>query len=101
MNASYAKLRMNDCDFHFKRKTPACLRQAVPPSMCGVRVANRNLLQALSRLFPKSTLTGFTCVIADTICLVCYLSSGQLTAYSLPSLRPLIHTDFLPLADLR
>ncbi|XP_059478656.1 syntaxin-binding protein 5 isoform X3 [Neocloeon triangulifer] len=38
--------------------------------------------------------------LKDSICLVCYLSSGQLSAYSLPSLRPLIYLDFLPLADL-
>ncbi|CAB3362639.1 Hypothetical predicted protein [Cloeon dipterum] len=39
--------------------------------------------------------------LRDSICLVCYLSSGQLSAYTLPSLRPLIYMDFLPLADLR
>ncbi|CAB3362640.1 Hypothetical predicted protein [Cloeon dipterum] len=38
--------------------------------------------------------------LRDSICLVCYLSSGQLSAYTLPSLRPLIYMDFLPLADL-
>uniref|UniRef100_A0A1B0DHT0 Uncharacterized protein n=1 Tax=Phlebotomus papatasi TaxID=29031 RepID=A0A1B0DHT0_PHLPP len=32
---------------------------------------------------------------------VCYLSTGHLMAFSLPSLRPLMDVDFLPLADLR
>ncbi|KAL1131219.1 hypothetical protein AAG570_010837 [Ranatra chinensis] len=38
--------------------------------------------------------------LKDSVCLVCYISSGHITAYSLPSLRPLIDTEFLPLADL-
>ncbi|XP_055709028.1 syntaxin-binding protein 5 isoform X5 [Phlebotomus papatasi] len=37
----------------------------------------------------------------DSVCLVCYLSTGHLMAFSLPSLRPLMDVDFLPLADLR
>lgn len=37
----------------------------------------------------------------DSVCLVCYLSNGHLVAYSLPSLRPLIDIDFLPLSELR
>ncbi|KAL0275833.1 UNVERIFIED_CONTAM: hypothetical protein PYX00_003562 [Menopon gallinae] len=36
--------------------------------------------------------------LRDSVCLVCYVSSGHLTAYSLPSLRPLIDVEFLPLA---
>lgn len=39
--------------------------------------------------------------LKDSVCLVCYISSGHITAYSLPSLRPLIDVEFLPLADLR
>ncbi|XP_054270678.1 syntaxin-binding protein 5-like isoform X8 [Macrosteles quadrilineatus] len=38
--------------------------------------------------------------LKDSVCLVCYISSGHITAYSLPSLRPLIDVDFLPLPDL-
>ncbi|XP_069687283.1 syntaxin-binding protein 5 isoform X2 [Periplaneta americana] len=38
--------------------------------------------------------------LKDSVCLVCYISNGHVTAYSLPSLRPLIDVDFLPLADL-
>ncbi|XP_046669375.1 syntaxin-binding protein 5 isoform X2 [Homalodisca vitripennis] len=38
--------------------------------------------------------------LKDSVCLVCYISSGHVTAYSLPSLRPLIDVDFLPLPDL-
>ncbi|CAH1983063.1 unnamed protein product [Acanthoscelides obtectus] len=36
----------------------------------------------------------------DGVCLTCYLSNGHLTAYSLPSLRPLLDVDFLPLSEL-
>lgn len=39
--------------------------------------------------------------ISDSVCLICYISTGHLVAYSLPSLRPLMDIDFLPLADLR
>nr|CAD7258659.1 unnamed protein product [Timema shepardi] len=50
----------------------------------------------------SSGLTGVcvvpTCV-SDSVCLVCYSSNGHITAYSLPSLRPLIDYDFLPLTD--
>ncbi|PNF18352.1 hypothetical protein B7P43_G13896 [Cryptotermes secundus] len=38
--------------------------------------------------------------LKDSVCLVCYISNGHITAYTLPSLRPLIDVDFLPLADL-
>ncbi|VVC88074.1 unnamed protein product [Leptidea sinapis] len=38
--------------------------------------------------------------LKDSVCLVSYLSTGHLSAYSLPSLRPLLHTDFLPLSEL-
>ena len=38
---------------------------------------------------------------SDSVCLVCYVSNGHLLAYSLPSLRPLIDVDFLPLSELR
>ncbi len=37
----------------------------------------------------------------DSVCLICYISTGHLLGYSLPSLRPLMDDDFLPLADLR
>lgn len=39
--------------------------------------------------------------LKDSVCLVNYLSTGHLAAYSLPSLRPLVHADFLPLSELR
>ncbi|XP_018345907.1 PREDICTED: syntaxin-binding protein 5 isoform X1 [Trachymyrmex septentrionalis] len=38
--------------------------------------------------------------LKDNVCLVCYVSNGHITTYSLPSLRPLIDVDFLPLVDL-
>ncbi|XP_037026071.1 syntaxin-binding protein 5 isoform X4 [Bradysia coprophila] len=39
--------------------------------------------------------------LKDSVCLICYISTGHLLGYSLPSLRPLMDDDFLPLADLR
>lgn len=39
--------------------------------------------------------------LKDNVCLVCYVSNGHIVTYSLPSLRPLIDVDFLPLIDLR
>ncbi|XP_054003624.1 syntaxin-binding protein 5 isoform X3 [Hylaeus anthracinus] len=45
----------------------------------------------------KSEITS----IKDNVCLVCYVSNGHIATYSLPSLRPLIDVDFLPLIDLR
>ncbi|XP_011049192.1 PREDICTED: syntaxin-binding protein 5 isoform X2 [Acromyrmex echinatior] len=39
--------------------------------------------------------------LKDNVCLVCYVSNGHITTYSLPSLRPLIDVDFVPLVDLR
>ncbi|XP_012528966.1 syntaxin-binding protein 5 isoform X11 [Monomorium pharaonis] len=38
--------------------------------------------------------------LKDNVCLVCYVSNGHITTYSLPSLRPLIDVDFVPLVDL-
>ncbi|XP_029661472.1 syntaxin-binding protein 5 isoform X8 [Formica exsecta] len=38
--------------------------------------------------------------LKENVCLVCYVSNGHITTYSLPSLRPLIDVDFLPLIDL-
>ncbi|XP_072755158.1 syntaxin-binding protein 5 isoform X7 [Anoplolepis gracilipes] len=38
--------------------------------------------------------------LKDNVSLVCYVSNGHITTYSLPSLRPLIDVDFLPLIDL-
>lgn len=42
-----------------------------------------------------------TVSVRDSVFLVCYVSSGHLMAYSLPSLRPLVDIDFLPLSELR
>ncbi|XP_048511692.1 syntaxin-binding protein 5 isoform X2 [Athalia rosae] len=38
--------------------------------------------------------------LKDSVCLVCYVSSGHIVTYSLPSLRILTDVDFLPLVDL-
>lgn len=39
--------------------------------------------------------------IPDSVCLICYASNGHLMVFTLPSLKPLLEVDFLPLADLR
>ncbi|KAK3888087.1 hypothetical protein Pcinc_007827 [Petrolisthes cinctipes] len=39
--------------------------------------------------------------IKDSVCLVCYVATGHLSVFSLPSLRQLVYVDFLPLVDLR
>lgn len=39
--------------------------------------------------------------LTDSVCLVCYVSNGHVCTYSLPSLRPLIDVDFVPVSDLR
>lgn len=55
-----------------------------------------------SKLFECRLLIHFIpFVITDSVCLICYISTGNLIAYSLPSLRQLMAVDFLPLADLR
>ncbi|XP_066952290.1 syntaxin-binding protein 5 isoform X6 [Macrobrachium rosenbergii] len=38
--------------------------------------------------------------IKDSVCLVCYVATGHISVFSLPSLRQLIYVDFLPLVDL-
>lgn len=37
----------------------------------------------------------------NSVCLACYVANGHIMAYSLPSLRPLMDEDYLPLTDLR
>lgn len=58
----------------------------------------------------KATLTETSFVVCaevlsiksiDTACLVCYIANGNIVVYSLPSLKPLYETDFLPLVDMR
>ncbi|XP_076058253.1 syntaxin-binding protein tomosyn isoform X2 [Oratosquilla oratoria] len=36
----------------------------------------------------------------DSVCLVCYVATGHISIFSLPSLRQLLYIDFLPLVDL-
>ncbi|XP_031780459.1 syntaxin-binding protein 5 isoform X9 [Nasonia vitripennis] len=36
----------------------------------------------------------------DSVCLVCYVSNGHVCTYTLPSLRPLMDVDFVPVSDL-
>ncbi|KAF2366160.1 Lethal giant larvae (Lgl)-like C-terminal domain [Trinorchestia longiramus] len=37
----------------------------------------------------------------DAVCLVCYIATGHISIFNLPSLRQLTFVDFLPLVDLR
>lgn len=36
----------------------------------------------------------------DSVCLICYASNGRLLVFTLPSLKPLLDIDFLPLSEL-
>ncbi|XKL62483.1 hypothetical protein PGB90_002316 [Kerria lacca] len=40
-------------------------------------------------------------VLKDSVCLLCYISNSHIIAFGLPSLKPLIDVEFLPLSDLR
>lgn len=37
----------------------------------------------------------------NSVCLACYVANGHIMAFSLPSLRPLMDEEYLPLTDLR
>ncbi|XP_056015681.1 syntaxin-binding protein 5-like isoform X10 [Ostrea edulis] len=39
--------------------------------------------------------------LRDSACLTCYVANGRIMAFSLPSLKPLLDIDFLPLNDVR
>lgn len=39
--------------------------------------------------------------LRDSVCLACYVANGRIMAFSLPSLKPLLDIDFLPLNDVR
>jgi len=39
--------------------------------------------------------------IKDSVCLACYVANGHIITFSLPSLRPLLDVDYLPLTDVR
>nr|XP_022292231.1 syntaxin-binding protein 5-like isoform X2 [Crassostrea virginica] len=39
--------------------------------------------------------------LRDSVCLACYIANGRIMAFSLPSLKPLLDIDFLPLNDVR
>lgn len=49
-------------------------------------------------LFCPPVFRGFS---LEGVCLAVYLATGNIVAYSLPSLKPLIDIDFLPLVDVR
>ncbi|XP_071113160.1 syntaxin-binding protein 5-like isoform X9 [Haliotis cracherodii] len=39
--------------------------------------------------------------VRDSVCLMCYVANGHIMAFSLPSLKPILDVDFLPLTDYR
>lgn len=47
------------------------------------------------------SLYGFAFSSTDSVCLACYVANGRIMAFSLPSLKPLLDIDFLPLNDVR
>ena len=40
-------------------------------------------------------------VCVDSVCLAVYVANGHIMAFSLPSLKPLLDSDFLPFPDIR
>jgi len=37
----------------------------------------------------------------ESVCLAVYVANGHIMAFSLPSLKPLLDSDFLPFPDIR
>src|SRR5437867_1695287 len=67
----------------------------------GVNIAGLDFV-LLSLLFSHPlSLSLSPLFIADSVCLANYLGTGNIAVYSLPSLKPLIDIDFLPLVDVR
>ncbi|CAH1230180.1 STXBP5 [Branchiostoma lanceolatum] len=62
-----------------------------------------NLTKKKVRNAPKlcCALDRVTSKVKDSVCLACFLANGHIMTFSLPSLRPLLDSDFLPLADMR
>nr|XP_018914653.1 PREDICTED: syntaxin-binding protein 5 isoform X3 [Bemisia tabaci] len=106
-----------------KQKTPTKLasnsRMSPPPSGSAEMACDRQFVVIVSEKQARVVaLPSHNCVyrqqlvendfvvkseiisLKDSVCLVCYISTGRVVAHSLPSLRPLIDIDFLPLADL-
>ena len=40
-------------------------------------------------------------MFSDSVCLACYVANGHIVTFSLPSLKPLMDNNYLPLADVR
>lgn len=82
-------------------------------------LSDRSIRSSLTLIFQVMSLPSQTCaykaqltdtsVVAiaeiitmrDSVCLVCYVANGHILVHSLPSLRPLLDVDFLPLTDIR
>lgn len=65
---------------------------------CFYSERHKKLIQFFSMPFSVASARFW---FTDSVCLICYISTGHLIVYSLPSLRQLMDIDFLPLADLR
>ncbi|XP_014209058.1 syntaxin-binding protein 5-like isoform X4 [Copidosoma floridanum] len=57
--------------------------------------------QQLTTVEPQIVIKAEITSMKDSVCLVCYVSNGHIYTYSLPSLKPLIDVDFLPVSELR
>ena len=40
-------------------------------------------------------------LIRDSVCMACYMANGHIMTFSLPSLKPLMDVDYLPLTNIR
>ncbi|XP_014209056.1 syntaxin-binding protein 5-like isoform X2 [Copidosoma floridanum] len=56
--------------------------------------------QQLTTVEPQIVIKAEITSMKDSVCLVCYVSNGHIYTYSLPSLKPLIDVDFLPVSEL-
>ena len=62
---------------------------------------SHNLLNAMG-LLEVSTCDFVTVFyISDSLCLGCYIANGHILMFSLPSLKPMLDVDHMPVTDVR
>ncbi|XP_070569216.1 syntaxin-binding protein 5-like isoform X4 [Ptychodera flava] len=71
---------------------------SLPSQTCAYRVKVTETSYAIKAAVVSmpSKFTG-----RDSYCLACYVANGHIMAFGIPSLRPLMDTEYLPLTDLR
>ncbi|XP_043469254.1 syntaxin-binding protein 5 [Leptopilina heterotoma] len=66
-----------------------------------IALPSQNCVYGQQLAAPNHVVKAEITSLKDSVCLVCYVSNGHVTSYSLPSLRLLIDVDFLPLLNFR